>query len=113
MSTRRGIIENLPSVPESLTARLIDGVTQLRNLVATEDGLHFLDPWTLNFATLYATIPGAPNSRAIPPNDALAIVLYKVLAALAGPIDEKATPKLEWLRDRLAPLIFQAAGPVA
>jgi hypothetical protein len=79
------------------------GVTGLGDMVALEDGVHYLDIWTINFANLFATIP--TQSTGAKASHILAIVLGRVLNELNGPIDDKARQRMIWLRDKLVPVM--------
>jgi hypothetical protein len=86
-------------------SELFDGLENLGNLIAYENGVHFIDPWTAQFAGFFSTIPAGQGMRPMPPNDLHAIVLYRVLEDLKT-AKEHAAPKFIWLRDRLMRLFL-------
>lgn len=80
----------------------LGGAKELGSLVAVEDGVSFLDPWTQDAAGLLWTVTsGAKNTLIDSPHQLFAAPLFHIMNELKGSLADKDKVRLSWLQDRI------------
>jgi hypothetical protein len=80
----------------------VGGAKELGSLVAVEEGISFLDPWTQDAAGLLWTVTsGAKNTAVDSPHRLLSTPLFHIMTELKGSLPDKDNVRLTWLQNKI------------
>jgi hypothetical protein len=80
----------------------LGGTKGVGSLVASEDDVLFLNPWTLdNVGALWMVTSASKTTTFQSPRDLLMGPLFHIMDGLKGPLADKDKKRLTWLQDRI------------
>lgn len=86
-------------------SELVNELAELGDIVAVEDGVHFINTWKRQFVAVYETVPrlrGQKTGPLVDAQDSLILILQALGAELMKPsLDEKNRKRINWLYKRV------------